>query len=285
MRIDGLFRAFVSSCEKKQIMQNDLMLTGQRATLNPYMAALYLLRGRLLWDLKRESWRSRRILKQWKDRFPGGKAVILCNGPSLLETDFSLLENVFTFGLNKINLLFDRSDFRPSCVMATDPMILEQNAAFYNSTELPLFLDSRGMKWIKPRGNVVFLHSSPQLKIPRDSSMSVMEAKTVTVVAMELAFHFGFRDVAIVGCDHNFATKGLGGKTVTSEGADKSHFDPRYFTSGQKWQLPDTLGIEHEYGMCGDLFATFGGRIVNCTDGGKLEVFPRMRLEEWARGE
>jgi hypothetical protein len=256
-------------------------LLAQRATINPYRNAAKLVFDRLRWDISWESFRSRRILRSWQDRFPGQKAVILCNGPSLLQSDLSSLKGRFTFGLNKINLLFDRDPFRPDCVVALNPHVIEQNCAFFNQTDIPLFLDGESRGLVRSRSNVAFLHSSNQLKMARDCSMSVMPGFTVTYVALQLAFHMGFRDVALIGCDHNFAHKGPASLTVASGEKDLSHFDPRYFSGGQQWQLPDLAASEYFYSLAAETYNAYKGRIVNCTVGGKLEIFQRMPLETW----
>ena len=121
----------------------------QSETVNPYRFGTHEILQRLLWDLSPESWRSRRIMRTWLDRHAGRKAVILCNGPSLLKTDFSKLSDVFTFGLNKINLLFDKVQFRPSCIVSVNRLAIEQNAVFFNQTNIPLFLDSCASRKVK----------------------------------------------------------------------------------------------------------------------------------------
>ena len=258
-------------------------LLQQADAINPYRLAAGFLKSRLLWDLSPQSWRSRRVLRGWRDRHAGGKAVILCNGPSLLKVDFDALQasGVFCFGLNKINLLFDKTSFRPSCVVAVNPFVIEQNAAFYDQTDLPLFLDRHGVGRVKPRANVAFLHSNPFPRFSRDCSLSLWQGYTVTFVAMQLAFHMGFRQVALVGADHNFATKGAANKTVVSGAKDESHFDPNYFAGGMKWQLPDLFQSEVAYTMARDMYAAFDGRLVNATEGGALEVFERQPLPEF----
>lgn len=85
----------------------------------------------------------------------------------------------------------------------------------------------------------------------------------------------GFRHVALVGADHTFATKGAANQTVVSGDKDESHFDPNYFAGGMQWQLPDLFQSEVAYTMARDVYAAFGGAIVNATEGGKLEVFER----------
>lgn len=260
---------------------SDNSLGRLRPTINPYRHAASAVAERLRWDLRPESWRSRRGLRRWRDRHEGRKAVVLCNGPSLLKTDFSLLEGVFTFGLNKINLLFERSTLRPSCVVAVNPFVIEQNAGFYNETELPLFLDSGATGHVRRRPNVLFLHSGRQVKFARDCSVSIYQGHTVTFVALQLAFHMGFREVALVGCDHSFSSKGPPNEVVTAGEKDPDHFDPNYFAGGVKWQLPDLVQSEAAYVLARDTYEAFGRRIVNATEGGALEVFPRTGLAEF----
>jgi len=255
-----------------------------RAACNPYRTAVRMVLDRLKWDCNPQSRRSRKQLTAWKDRFPGQKAVIVCNGPSLLKTDLSLLRDVFTFGLNKINLLFDNSDFRPSCIVSVNELVLEQNADFYNHTDMPLFLGQAATKTVEPRANVAFLNPTPALSFARDCSISVYYGYTVTNVALQLAFHMGFRQVALIGCDHTFATKGRANATVASGEKDHSHFDPRYFAGGVKWQLPDLLQSEVSYTLAHDVYQAHGGRVVNATEGGELEIFERVSIAEFVKG-
>jgi hypothetical protein len=256
-----------------------------KQTINPYRLALGRLVRRVIWDLDPESWRSRRKINKWRNRHLGQKAVIVCNGPSLLGTDFALLENVFTFGLNKINLLFDKTPFRPSCIVAVNPFVIEQNADFYNATDIPLFLDSKGKRWVRVRETVAFLHSYHGVGFAQDCSLSISQGHTVTFVAMQLAFHMGFTDVALIGCDHNFAAKGPPNATVVATSKDKSHFDPNYFSDGVKWQLPDLFESEMAYLRAKNVYESNGRSLRNATHGGALEVLERCSLAEFLEGK
>ena len=255
----------------------------QRDALNPYRVGLGMAWHQFKWDVKPEAWRSRSVIRSWKDRYAGKKAVILCNGPSLLKVDFDALQSsgVFCFGLNKINLLFDKTHFRPSCVVAVNHLVLDQNADFYNKTEIPLFLNNHAASMVKSRPNVAFLSSSKYPMFSRDCSLGIFEGYTVTFVALQLAFHMGFREIALVGADHNFASKGPANQTVVSGEKDESHFDPNYFAGGMKWQLPDLFQSEVAYTMARDMYAAYGGRVVNATEGGLLEVFQREEFTKF----
>ncbi|MEO7216483.1 6-hydroxymethylpterin diphosphokinase MptE-like protein [Mucilaginibacter sp.] len=250
-------------------------------SINIYRQAGFMLANRLKWDLNPLAWSSRSTLRKLKNSQAGKKAVIICNGPSLLQTDFSLLKDTYTFGLNKINLLFDREDFRPNAIVSVNAMVIEQNKDFYEETSIPLFLDSAATSVVKKGKNVTFLHSGQQFKFARDVSMSVWQGATVTTVALQLAFHMGFSKVAVIGCDHNFAEKGSAGKTVVSSEKDESHFDPRYFAGGVKWQLPDIPTSEFGYYLARENFEASGRELYNCTVGGKLELFKRLDLKDF----
>ena len=255
-----------------------------RETINPYLHFGYQLFLRIRWDLSPYSWTSRRRIRGWKNKFQGEKAIILCNGPSLNKVDLNALEKsgIFSFGLNKINLIFDRTQFRPSAIVAVNPYVIEQNAPYFNRTHIPLFIDVNGRNIVLFRRNVHFMHGVGSLrKFSRDCSISIVQGYTVTFVAMQLAFHMGFQRVALVGCDHSFFQQGPPNKTVIAGKTDPDHFDPRYFAKGAKWHLPDLLVSELQYDTARETYEQFGREIVNCTVGGKLEIFRRMPLKDF----
>lgn len=251
-------------------------------SLNPYRAGLGLLARRFLWDLNPRAWSSARNLKSCREAGgkQGKKAVILCNGPSLNDVDFDLLKDIFIFGLNKINLIFPRTCMRPNAIVAVNPFVIEQNKSFFETTDIPLYLDYRFSNSFSASVSRTYLYTNAK-GFARDAFWGVDTGNTVTYVALQLAFHMGFTDVALVGCDHNFAQTGPENKVVSADGEDKSHFDPNYFSGGVKWQLPDLFKSEVAYMTAKKQYEAHGRRVVNCTKGGKLEIFPRQPLHYW----
>jgi hypothetical protein len=259
-------------------------LLQEEATVNPYRIGCHEMLSRLRWDLTLESWRSRKKLRALKDGHGGEKAIILCNGPSLNRVDLDLLRNTYCFGLNKIHLLFQRTSFRPSSIVAVNPFVIQQAAGFYNETEIPLFLSSVGVGTVRRAINRIFIHPTAlHRRFARDCSISFYEGHTVTYAAIQLAYHMGFSDVALIGCDHYFETRGPGGLVVQGSDKDRNHFDPNYFAN-VPWQLPDLLASEVSYRMADDIFTASGRRLVNATDGGQLEILPRMSLGSFLCG-
>ncbi len=265
------------------MIDNTQVARGATPTINPYRTGLALILKRLLWDLHPSAWVSRSRLRALIDSHKGQSAIILCNGPSLNSVDLESLHRIFTFGLNKINLLFDRSAFRPAAIISTNQLVIQQNAEFFNITDIPLFIDFAARRFVKARSSVTFLHSSAIPKFARDCSVSICRGHTVTFVAMQLAFHMGFQRVALVGCDHTFAVKGPANATIIADGPDRSHFDPRYFSPGQAWQLPDLTASEYVYALAAEQYRLAGRTLVNCTSGGRLELLERCSLAEFLR--
>jgi len=258
----------------------------QRDVINPYLSSLRIILDRLKWDLNHLSWSSRKKIKNIKNSHLGKKAIIICNGPSLRKINFNDLidSDVFYFGLNKINLMFDDTDFRPNAIVSCNHLVIDQNKSFYNDTEIPLFINSDKSSIIKNNKNTTFVNfTSMPRKFAKDCSMSLFQGHTVTYVAMQLAFHMGFSEVALIGCDHHFETKGPSNKTVISGETDPNHFHPKYFAGGVKWDLPDLIGSEYHYDLADKMFKQDGRKIVNCTEGGKLEIFERISLTEFLK--
>lgn len=145
-----------------------------------------------------------------------------------------------------------------------------------------MYLNKTGVGHVKPRKDVSFLYTGGEKGLfSKHCGGLINIGHTVTYVAMQLAFHMGFKEVGLIGCDHNFFTKGPANLAVKAEESDPNHFDPNYFSGGVTWQLPDLVMSEYHYQIAGKNFIRGDRSIINCTVGGKLEVFPRMDLADF----
>ena len=89
----------------------------------------------------------------------------------------------------------------------------------------------------------------------------------------------GFKQVILIGVDHNFATKGKPNETVVSQGDDPNHFNAGYFGKGFRWQLPDLDTSERAYIMAREAYKEDGREIIDATIGGKLQVYPKVNYD------
>lgn len=223
-------------------------------------------------------WRraSIRMLAQFRDRHRGQRCFIIGNGPSLKAMDLSPLRNEFTFGMNRIYLLFPELGFPTSYYLSVNSLVIEQCAADIRDLPMPKFISWRSRRMIHPTGDMAFLHTTyTGPRFAQDARGRLWEGATVTYVTLQLAFHMGFQQAILIGVDHNFKTQGKPNTTVTSQGDDPDHFNSAYFGKGFHWQLPDLETSEHAYLLARQAYQDTGRQVVDATVGGKLTIFPK----------
>jgi len=227
-----------------------------------------------LHPLRRESIR---CLGEFKDVHRGRRCFIIGNGPSLKQTDLSLLKDEFTFGMNRIYLAFPELGFTTTYYVSINSLVVEQCAEEIRSLSIPKFLSWRSRDLIRPAPELMFLHTTyTGPKFARDARGRLWEGATVTYVALQLAYHMGFQQAILIGVDHNFSTQGAPNTTVVSQGDDPDHFHKGYFGKGFRWQLPDLDTSEQGYRMARQAYEAAGREVLDATVGGKLSVFPKV---------
>ncbi|MCJ7660442.1 MAG: DUF115 domain-containing protein [Anaerolineales bacterium] len=224
-------------------------------------------------------WRrsSIKLLTQLKDVHKDQRCFIIGNGPSLNRTDLTRLEDEFTFGLNRIYLMFPELGFATTYFLSVNNLVIEQSAEEIRGLPITKFLTWRARATLQPTDDTVFLYTTyTGRKFAKDARGRLWEGATVTYVALQLAFHMGFNPVILIGVDHSFSTKGKPNTTVVSHGDDPDHFDAQYFGKGFRWQLPDLITSEIAYTMAREAYVNDGRQVLDATVDGKLTVFPKI---------
>jgi hypothetical protein len=231
-------------------------------------------------------WRreSIRRLAALKDIHKGKRAFVIANGPSLKHTDMSRLKNEFTFGMNRIYLMFPELGFSTTYLTVVNDLVIEQTANDLANLSLPKFIAWRSRRYFLRQLPITQLptflytsYTSPHFST--DVRGRVWEGATVTNVTLQLAFHMGFQQVILIGVDHNYTATGKPNTTVVSEGDDPNHFSPAYFGKGFRWQLPDLETSEVGYAMAREAYRKAGCEVLDATIGGKLTIFPKVDYE------
>ncbi len=217
-------------------------------------------------------------LKQLENAHAGQRCFIIGNGPSLRRTNLGLLKGEFTFGLNRIYLLFPELGFTTSCLLGVNDLVLEQCAAELQALSVERFFTWRSRYWFRPDPRLVYLDTdfTGEEEFCPSSTGRIFEGFTVTNVALQLAYYMGFTEAILIGVDHNYVTQGAANQAVVSEGDDPNHFTASYFGKGFKWQLPDLAGSERGYLRARQAYEQAGRRILDATVGGKLTIFQKV---------
>ncbi len=231
----------------------------------------------------------RKRLAQFKKLHRRESCFIIGNGPSLNKMDLSPLRDYHTFGLNKIYLMFDKVDLNLSYHVSVNSLVIEQSLEQFKGLSCRSFLSYRAFCHYKQKrnllqkqsvpANIYFIKTKNSCNFEPDLPQVVSEGYTVTYVALQIAFYMGFKQVFLIGVDHNFAAVGNPNETQLLTGEDMNHFSPDYFAN-QQWQLPDLEGSELSYRIAKLNFERAGRKIYDATVGGKLTIFPKIAYEE-----
>ena len=227
-----------------------------------------------------EGRRSASTLERLRNVHAGERCFILGNGPSLIQLDLSRLRGEHTFGLNRGYLLFPRIGFETTYHVCINQLVAAQFGRELAALGSRKMFAWRTRQHFSGREDIAFVRTMDRPHFSPDSAKGVWDGSTVTYVALQLAFFFGFEEVILIGVDHNFATKGPANRTVTATSGDASHFDSHYFGPGVRWQLPDLARSEIAYRMANDYFSRAGRRVLDATLEGKLEIFDKADYDD-----
>lgn len=149
-------------------------------------------------------------LASFKNIHQGEDCFIIGNGPSLNKMDLAKLNQYYTFGLNKIYLIFERVDLSLSYYVTVNRLVIERCQNEIQNFRCPCFLEFTKSKDIIPfKENIYRLATTGRpYMFQTDITQKICEGNTVTYVAMQLAYYMGFKRVFLIGVDHNFKYSG-----------------------------------------------------------------------------
>lgn len=225
--------------------------------------------------------RARDDLSAFRRARAGDTAVLVGNGPSLNRTDLSLLEGQDVF-LSNYAIRHPVLRRLARGVAVTNYLVAEQAPfEFYRRRDIWRFFPFWLGYALPACDNTVFLNAQGgPLFFSEDVLESVAWHSTVSFFWLQVLYSAGYRKVLLVGFDHSYTQRAGAreGDLIRQEGDDRNHFDPDYFR-GKTWQAADSARMEATYVLSKARFERDGREIVNCTEGGRLEVFRRARLD------
>ena len=164
-------------------------------------------------------------LQKFKNKYSGERVFILGNGPSLEKTPLHSLVDEYTFGVNNIANIFDKTKWRPSFYLAihAPPNIPEENVFEVVDLDIPCFFPSSELSYVPEeehveRFDLVHLSEKEDVDISpfridyesiedhrdvwsNDVSEVVYHYTTVLYPAMQIADYMGFTEMYLLGCD------------------------------------------------------------------------------------
>lgn len=220
--------------------------------------------------------------ESYKDKYKGKRCFIVANGPSLRMEDLNRLSDnkEITFGMNRIYMLFDRTQWRPTFYLVQDPTIIR--SCFNEINERV----TQSIKFVKVPGE-------PKYDLPNSIYFDVdytkadkglipdfydgakytfADANSVSYTALQLAVYMGFSEIYLIGADCNYSKDN---KTINAESyPDKRMYDAKKVGNSPRMEYT-FLGYE----VAKKYAESHGIKIYNATRGGKLEVFERVNFD------
>lgn len=237
----------------------------------------------------RSKWSS--DLRRFKDIHAGERCFIIGNGPSLTIDDLETISNEFCFCANLAYKLFDKTSFRPTYYVAADKFFFP---TYYNEligyTGIEdYFFAKESARRVNLPANAHCLNITGPFTVVKgsmknddfsiDPSDHLAMSYTVTYYSIQLAVYMGFKTIYLLGVDHNYANS-VDRNGVLHKGDEnaRSYANGMGVPAGAGWNYVDSTTYSYHVA---DLFArTHGVSILNATRGGKLEVFPRVNLDD-----
>ena len=176
-----------------------------------------------------------------------GKRIFLVgNGPSLNDMNLDLLENEDTMAMNRIDLLFPKTKWRPTYYIFCSSncehgewgdkwsksilnVSKEENTTPIIWSRFKNSIERNGGGTLPEK--TLWLNSMSENQIGTDEQFSTDAFKrldksgTTMNVALQLAYYMNYEEVYIIGCDSNWVTAK---ETMKTEDGDINHFHPDY---------------------------------------------------------
>lgn len=219
-------------------------------------------------------------IRKMKGMFSGKRCFIVATGPSLTLDDLKLISDEISFGMNSIVKLYNKIDWRPTFYGIQDSLVYEKlenviKKEYSNSANV--FVGSNLAKQFEIPSTFVqfpfdhYYHEAEReigkyfAKFSEDASSVVYDGYSITYSLIEIAVYMGFKEIYLLGCDCNYPV------------GEKNHFVESGFVDKNASSNPTRMRVG--YKKAKEYADLHGIKIVNCTRGGMLEVYPRESLE------
>lgn len=231
-------------------------------------------------------------LRRFKGIHAGERCFIIGNGPSLSEKDLDVLEKlqIPCFGFNRIYLMFEKTKWKPKYYISQDELTLMNCTSEVSQMGIQIKFIPLALKYYHhiyiPKAFYFHLKpaSNDMIEASEDISKYVCATTTVACTAIQFAVYMGFKEIYLLGVDHNFSQyKNSKGEIVT-DSTVKDYFSENYNTDKQQLYIPSLDKSTSAFIKMKEYCDQHNIKVYNATRGGKLEVFPRLDFDEVIKG-
>tara|TARA_B100000795_G_scaffold84546_1_gene61423 strand:- start:2600 stop:3430 length:831 start_codon:yes stop_codon:yes gene_type:complete len=217
-------------------------------------------------------------IRIFRDIHKGERCFIVATGPSLRYEDLELIKDEYSFSVNSIVKILNKTDWRPTYYGIQDANVFKKINKDILSSKLEnifvghrLYREFNLSKSYIPYFHYSCFHAKHGEIVPLSSGFStdaseiVYDGYSVTYSMLQIAVYMGFDKIYLLGCDCNYDTNG------------KQHFVESGFFDKQAASVGERM--IYAYTVAKKYADKKGVKIYNSTRGGMLEVFERINFD------
>jgi hypothetical protein len=231
-------------------------------------------------------------IEGWRGKFQGQRVWIVGSGPSLDKTPLDMLVGEYSFGINRIGSVFDKTTWRPQFFMCATGRVVKEDyrndvlraveaceIAIFCDRLLPVIGDKIPLRHHRKVLWLNCLQNSSEHNEPQDSWWNPLMIEkgrinnfgTTAFGCTQIAAYLGFSTIVLVGCD-------MGYKGFKPGEPDPNHYGDNYESKTMPQAVHDLENPRRyeSHEITRRRASKVGIEIVNATLGGDLEAYPRV---------
>jgi len=227
-------------------------------------------------------------LRKYQNIHSGERVFIIGNGPSLRDTNLDLIKNEYSFAMNRISLIYSKTEWRPSFYVFCSVSINDKDQGdnwkanirevIQEEHTLSFIWDCFRNRIGSVNNYVEWFNTMSENGVGSgrtfysDIVKSIDKFGTTMNVALQIASYMGFKKIFIVGAD-------LGWEVIQCESDDDpNHFDPSYkvnITNGA-WEAAQMRKVHLD---TYEAMKKLGIQVYNASHKTLLDVYPLVDYE------
>lgn len=268
--------------KQKRIVKFKIFGRNTKLTLRGYLQKLPFIKNE---NTKR--------IESYRNKYKGQRCFLIGNGPSLRLADLNMLKDEICFGCNMIYKVFERSDWRPTFLCASDRVVAQAaSEQLQENPDSTLWVSRTAYDLMQYKGdNLIYVSNLRKEKYYVHGDMTeyyVPSIATVMTFMIELAMYMGFSEIYLLGVDF---TIGHGKNDHFMNSYRDKNMTNLELKKMRNMFKGEDIGVHqaqirmegralYAYEQLERYAKKHGYHVYNATRGGMLEVFERADLDK-----